>query len=92
MSGYTVAAGKRLAVEETEWMDDWFVSASPRNGNSHAEGQWCQWVHLARLILAHERTAEQMPDFAMAYDDPPYLYDGQHPACVRCRVEREADA
>lgn len=82
MSGYTVAAGKRLAVEESEWMPGWFCSASPRNSNGNAEGQWCQWVHLARLILAHPLTAEQMPGHHLPYDDPPHLYDSPHPDCT----------
>lgn len=80
---YTVAAGKRLAVEQSEWLDGWFTSASPRNGNSNAEGQWCQWVHLARQILAHPLTAETMPEHVLAYDDPPHIYDEHHPDCKR---------
>ena len=46
-----VGAGKRLGVQWTPWMGDWFTSWSPRNGNSHAEGQWDQWVDLAVKIL-----------------------------------------
>lgn len=82
-----IHAGKRLGVEESEWLDDWYVSHSPRNGNGNAEGQWCQWVHLARLILAHPLTAEQMPGFHLPYDDPPHLYSGPHPSCVACAAE-----
>lgn len=81
---YEIGAGKRLAIEESEWLNDWFMSASPRNGNSNAEGQWCQWVHLARLILASDRTAEQMPSFHLPYPDAPRLYDESHPDCVAC--------
>ena len=89
---YELGAGKRLAIEESEWLDDWFMSASPRNGNSNAEGQWCQWVHLARLILASDRTAEQMPGFHLPYPDAPHLYDESHPGCVACGAKvQEAD-
>lgn len=79
-----IDAAKRLAVAESEWMDNWYVSHSPRNDNSNAEGNWCEWVHLARLILAHPLTAEQMPDFALAYPDPAHVYSGGHPACTVC--------
>lgn len=83
-----VHAGKRLGVQNPVWMgDDWFTSWSPRNSNSNAEGVWCQWVHMARLILADPRTAEQMPEFALPYPDPPFVYDGHHPACRRREPE-----
>ena len=78
---YEIAAGKRLAIEESEWMPGWFCSASPRNGNGNAEGVWCQWVHLARLILADDRTARLMPGHHQPYPDSPRLYDGCHPDC-----------
>lgn len=77
-----IGAGKRLGVQNPAWMgDDWFTSWSPRNDNNNAEGQWCQWVHLARLVLADERTRAQMPDFFVEYPDPPDIYDDHHPAC-----------
>ena len=38
MSGYVVAAGKRLAIEESSWIPGWYVGASPRNGNEFDEG------------------------------------------------------
>jgi hypothetical protein len=79
-----IHAAKRLGVEDGAIGDGrhgWWVSHSPRNGNSCAEGQWCQWVHLARLILAHDRTREFMPDHHQPYPDPPRLYDECHPDC-----------
>lgn len=82
MSIYAVGAAKRLAVEESDWLPDWYVSASPRNSNSHAEGLWCHWVHMARLILADERTAAQMPIHYMPYDPAPRVYDEHHPDCT----------
>lgn len=82
-----ISAGKRLAIEESEWWPDWWCSYSPRNSNGNAEGQWCQWVHLARLILADERTAEQMPEHHRPYPDAPHLYDESHPDCTACAAE-----
>jgi hypothetical protein len=57
-----VPAGKRLALDWTPWMGDWFVSSSPRNGNSNAEGQWDQWVDLAIGILKDQLTALVRPE------------------------------
>lgn len=76
---------KRLGVRNPVWMgDDWFTSWSPRNDNSNAEGKWCEWVHLARQILAHPLTVEHMPEFAVPYpDDPGDLYGDHHPGCTR---------
>lgn len=82
MSDYAISAGKRLAIEESEWLSDWYVSASPRNGNANAEGMWCQWVHLARLILADERTKAQMPTHFLPYEGP-HLYSEHHPDCIQ---------
>lgn len=56
------SGGKRLAMEHCEWMGDWFVSHSPRNSNSNAEGQWDQWVDMAVQILQHPATAITRPD------------------------------
>ena len=84
----TFEAAKRLGITKSDFMDDWWVGFSPRNGMAgQAEGYWCQWVHLARLILADPRTAEQMPDHAMPYDspvksgNPNYLGAEHHPEC-----------
>ena len=57
-----VPAGKRLALDWAPWMGDWFVSSSPRNGNSNAEGPWDQWVDLAIGILKDPITALVRPD------------------------------
>ena len=55
-------AAKRIAVRWAPWMGDWFVSHSPRNGNSNAEGPWDHWVNLAIAILQHPATAITRPD------------------------------
>ena len=55
-------AAKRIAVRWASWMGDWFVSHSPRNGNSDAEGPWDHWVNLAIAILQHPATAITRPD------------------------------
>lgn len=45
-------AGRRLAVQRSAWLNDWYISYSPRNDNQNAEGDWAEWVALAREILA----------------------------------------
>ena len=57
-----IASSKRLDVVWTPWMGDWFVSHSPRNGNSNAEGTWDQWVQLAISILQHPATDIVRPE------------------------------
>lgn len=54
--------GKRLGMERADWMGDWFMSYSPRNDNSNAEGQWDQWVSLALQILQHPATEIVRPE------------------------------
>ena len=54
--------GKRCAVNWAPWMGDWFVSSSPRNGNSNAEGPWDHWVDLAVRILRDPLTAKVRPE------------------------------
>ena len=90
MSDEMVKAGKRLAITQEGW-DGWWVSHSPRNGNSNAEGQWCQWVHLARMILADEKTKSQMPAHYREYEAPPHLYDEPHPDCIACKTAKAND-
>ena len=51
-----------MSVQHSAWMGDWFVSHSPRNGNTNAEGQWGQWVNLAVSILQHPATAITDPE------------------------------
>lgn len=47
-----IYAGRRLAIEKSDWMENWWVAHSPRNGKSAcAEGPWEEWVELARQIL-----------------------------------------
>lgn len=57
-----VPAGKRVALDWAPWMGDWFVSSSPRNGNSNAEGPWGHWVDLAIGILKDPMTALVLPE------------------------------
>jgi hypothetical protein len=63
-----VHAGKRCAIGWAPWMGDWFVSHSPRNGNSNAEGRWDHWVDLAIGILKDPLTAIVRPDAHAAAD------------------------
>ena len=56
------ASGKRCGLQWAPWMGDWFVSWSPRNSNSNAEGPWAHWAHLAAAILAHPFTEKVAPE------------------------------
>jgi len=56
-----IASAKRCTIVWTPWMGDWFVSNSPRNGNSNAEGTWDHWVSLALSILQHPMTEVVRP-------------------------------
>lgn len=58
----TVNAGKRCAVDWYPAFGDWFMSCSPRNRNSNAEGPWAHWVDLALQILQDPLTAKTRPD------------------------------
>lgn len=74
-----VCSAKRCAVAD----DGLFVSWTPRASSHCAEGQWCHWVVLARLILAHDNTPES--------DRVPWdhgdTYDECHPLCSGCHSD-----
>lgn len=57
-----IQGGKRCGVQWTPWMEDWFTSWSPRNGNNNAEGPWDHWVDLAIKILQDPMTAQVRPE------------------------------
>ncbi len=57
-----IDAAKRLGVAWNPWMEDWFVSHSPRNQGNYAEGPWGDWVSLAVLILQDKLTAATHPE------------------------------
>ena len=61
-----VTSTKRVTIVHTPWMGDWFVSHSPRNDNSNAEGPWAHWVDLALSILQHEFTGLVRPELREA--------------------------
>lgn len=69
-----IDAAKRLGLAWTPWMGDWFVSYSPRNGNSNAEGTWEHWVTLAQLILNDPMTQLVRPEVYQAVPVPPDRY------------------
>lgn len=77
MSTRLPSGGKRLGMERSEWLGDWFMSFSPRNSNSNAEGQWDQWVSLALQILQHPATEVVRPEAHAAVQgvDPKDFYD-----------------
>ena len=81
-------AAKRLGVTNEALGGDWFSGYSPRNGLfGIPEGPWCHWVHLARLILAHDLTRTQMPEFHQEYDAP-HIHSEHHPACEYAETDR----
>lgn len=51
--------GRRLAVQASEWLDNWYVAYSPRNDNNNAEGPWEDWVTLAHDILRIDAEARK---------------------------------
>ncbi|BET51790.1 hypothetical protein RGQ21_67720 [Kitasatospora aureofaciens] len=59
---WTLEAGKRLAVQRSDFLRDWFVSYSPRNCSEYAEGPWEHWVDLAVKILQDPLTAITRPE------------------------------
>lgn len=48
------SSGRRLAVARAMYLDNWYISHSPRNDSHNAEGDWAEWVALAKLILAED--------------------------------------
>lgn len=54
-----IQAGRRLGIEASAWLSDWYISHSPRNGNSNAEGTWAEWVALAHQIIELEAKRQQ---------------------------------
>jgi len=69
--------GKRLGMERSDWLSDWFTSYSPRNSNSNAEGPWDHWVDFAVQILRHPATAIVRPEAHAAVQsvEPRDFYD-----------------
>jgi hypothetical protein len=54
-----LSSGRRLGVRPSEWLDDWWISWSPRNSNQNAEGEWSEWVELARMIIERNEEMKQ---------------------------------
>lgn len=78
---------KRADVVWTPWMGDWFISHSPRNGNSNAEGPWDHWVQLALSILQHPATELVRPEVHTAVSG--LENTDQHTETVRDLTEDE---
>ena len=47
-----ITAGRRLAIRNSG--DGWWVGYSPRNDNEYDEGDWGEWVDLAKQILEQD--------------------------------------
>ena len=50
-----ISTGSRLAVRESDFIDDWYVAHSPRNDSPNAEGTWDEWVLLAYRIIDEDK-------------------------------------
>lgn len=68
-------AGKRLGVQWTPWMGDYFQSWSPRNDNCNGEGPWDQWIDLALKILGDPLTKIVRPEAWMENPAVKNFYD-----------------
>lgn len=70
-------AGKRCGIQHFVPLGDWFVSWSPRNENSNAEGHWAHFVNLAKFILSHPATEIVDKDaFMPQLKADPNMYNG----------------
>jgi len=73
-----IDAARRCGVRWAPWMGDWFVSWSPRNDNSNAEGRWDHWVELAVAILQDPMTQIVRPEaFAAAAGLARFNFDSE---------------
>ncbi|TXH11951.1 MAG: hypothetical protein E6R03_13825 [Hyphomicrobiaceae bacterium] len=60
--------GRRLACKKSDYMDNWWVAYSPRNGEGAvAEGNWDHWVEFANNILEADR---QWKESVQSSDNP----------------------
>ena len=59
---YIRGGGRRCALRKSDWLDDWYVSHSPRNCNQNAEGSWEDWVELAQNILAADKKVLELAE------------------------------
>lgn len=71
-----IDAGKRLGISWPGWMGDWFISHSPRNANTNAEGPWSEWVDLAQMILNDPLTQIARPEMYQSVPPPDPDYSG----------------
>lgn len=77
MSTPIFQAGKRCGLTHDPDLGDWFMSWSPKNGNSNAEGPWHHWANLAAMILSDPRTQAVAPDlYRPGLKPDPDLYAG----------------
>lgn len=85
--------GKRLGMEWTPWMGDWFTSYSPRNSNSHGEGFWDHWINLALSVLSDPLTEIVRPEVydAALKDKILNLYDGANRSLTYLELRERFD-
>lgn len=58
-----VAGGRRCALRRSEWIAEWWVGTSPRNGDhSSVEGDWEDWVNMAQGILKADAEWKALTD------------------------------
>lgn len=57
-----IRGGRRCAIRKDEWLNDWWIAYSPRNGdNADVEGSWADWVELANAILHRDAEIGSTP-------------------------------
>ena len=60
-TGLYLKGGKRLAVQESDYLNGWYVGHSPRNDSYCAEGEWADWVTLAHKIIEEDEKRRAAP-------------------------------
>ncbi len=54
-----IKTGRRLALQRSNFIDDWYMSYSPRNDNGNAEGNWKEWVEFAKKIIEKDKESSE---------------------------------
>lgn len=66
-----ISGGRRCALHYSEWLSDWWVGISPRNGyNAAVEGDWEDWVELAQNILKLDAEYKELVKAGATFEEP----------------------
>ena len=77
-----ISGAKRANIQESEWLDDWFVGYG-KDKSWHFEGTWWDMICFARNILASENTKQCCPEYYHPEfanenyldEEKPYIFD-----------------